>query len=59
MKKTGNTYCFQDPPRVLAYASVVAKRRGEGPLGKQFDYIYETDDMIELTFDQIKSGLWF
>ena len=39
MKKTGNTYCFQDPPRVLAYASVVGKKEGEGPLSRDFDYI--------------------
>ena len=28
MKKQGNTYCFDDPPRVLSYASVVGKKGG-------------------------------
>ena len=47
MKKTGNTYCFQDPPRVLSYASVVGKKEGEGPLSRDFDYISDDNTFGE------------
>lgn len=36
---------FQDPPLILAAASVVGKKEGEGPLGKYFDQI-EMDSML-------------
>ena len=36
---------FKEPPLVLACASVVGKKEGEGPLGAYFDQI-ETDSML-------------
>ena len=36
---------FQNPPLILAAASVVGKKEGEGPLGRYFDQI-ETDSML-------------
>ena len=55
MKKTGNTYCFQDPPRVLAYASVVGKKEGEGPLSRDFDYISDDNTFGEQTWEKAES----
>ena len=28
-------------PGIIGYAAVVGKNEGEGPLGEEFDYIYE------------------
>ena len=36
---------FKEPPLILAAASVVGKKEGEGPLGEYFDQI-ETDSML-------------
>ena len=57
MKKTGNTYCFQDPPRVLAYASVVGKKEGEGPLSRDFDYISDDNTFGEQTWEKAESRM--
>ena len=57
MKKQGNTYCFDDPPRVLSYASVVGKKEGEGPLARDFDYISNDNTFGEQTWDKAESRM--
>ena len=48
---------FENPPLVLAAASVVGKKEGEGPLGDYFDRI-ETDPMLgKKTWEQAESEL--
>ena len=48
---------FENPPLVLAAASVVGKKEGEGPLGEYFDRI-EVDPMLgKKTWEQAESEL--
>lgn len=49
--------CFDEPPFILAAASVVGKKEGEGPLGGCFDRI-EMDSMLgQKTWEQAESEL--
>lgn len=57
MKKQGNTYCFDDPPQVLSYASVVGKKEGEGPLSRDFDYISNDNTFGEQTWEKAESRM--
>ena len=57
MKKQGNTYCFDDPPRVLSYASVVGKKEGEGPLSRDYDYISNDNTFGEQTWEKAESRM--
>ena len=57
MKKQGNTYCFDDPPRVLSYASVVGKKEGERPLSRDFDYISNDNTFGEQTWEKAESRM--
>lgn len=57
IKKTGSTYVFDDPPRVLAYASVVGKKEGEGPLSRDFDYISTDNTFGEQTWEKSESRM--
>ena len=41
MKKTGNTIRLAAPPTIIASASIVGAKEGEGPLRAEFDYISE------------------
>ena len=48
---------FQNPPLILAAASVVGKKEGEGPLGQYFDQI-EADCMLgKKTWEEAESEL--
>lgn len=48
---------FEEPPLILAAASVVGKKEGEGPLGKCFDRI-EVDPMLgKKTWEEAESEL--
>ena len=48
---------FQNPPLILAAASVVGKKEGEGPLGQYFDQV-ETDSMLgKKTWEEAESEL--
>ncbi len=55
LKKTGNTIKFNTPVNVLATASVVGPKEGEGPLKDYFDVILE--DMLsgENTWEKAES----
>lgn len=45
MQKGKASICFEQPPVLLAAASIVGKKEGEGPLGLYFDQI-EADPML-------------
>ncbi len=48
---------FQNPPLVLAAASVVGKKEGEGPLGTYFDQIEEKSMLGKKTWEEGESEL--
>ena len=48
---------FENPPLVLAAASVVGKKEGEGPLGKYFDRIEINPMLGKKTWEQAESEL--
>ena len=35
------TLMLPSSPGIAGYAAVVGKKEGQGPLGKEFDYVYE------------------
>ena len=48
---------FAHAPYILASASVVGKKEGEGPLGNEFDMICDTDKFGEDTWEEAESSL--
>lgn len=48
---------FTHAPYILASASVVGKKEGEGPLGDEFDMICDTDKFGEDTWEEAESSL--
>jgi stage V sporulation protein AD len=48
---------FQNPPCIIAGASVAGKKEGEGPLGKLFDLIQEDPMMGKNTWEEAESEL--
>ncbi|WP_458862774.1 stage V sporulation protein AD [Acidaminobacterium chupaoyuni] len=57
MKKQGYTITFDDPPRVLSYASAVGKKEGSGPLADAFDFISDDDTFGERTWEKSESRM--
>ena len=48
---------FTQAPYILASASVVGKKEGEGPIGNEFDMICDTDKFGEDTWEEAESAL--
>ena len=48
---------FTQAPYILASASVVGKKEGEGPIGNEFDMICDTDKFGEDTWEEAESTL--
>lgn len=48
---------FTQAPYILASASVVGKKEGEGPIGNEFDMICDTDKFGEDTWEEAESSL--
>ncbi len=44
-------------PTILSYAAVVGKKEGEGPLGKEFDHVFEDTTLGEKTWEKAESDL--
>ena len=56
--RTGNTTLqFHTPPRVLSYAAVAGPKEGEGPLGKNFDRVFDDPYLGKDTWEAAESEL--
>ena len=57
-KKIGNqTIRFQNPPTILATASVAGKKEGEGPLAQYFDKIMSDAEWGEASWEKTESKM--
>lgn len=57
MKKVGKTYIFESAPLIIGSAGVVGKKEGEGPLGDDFDMIFEDTTMGQDSFELAESAM--
>ena len=58
IKKQGKrTLKFENPPRIISYASVVGKKEHEGPLSDEFDYFTADSLFGEKSFEKAESKL--
>lgn len=57
MKKVGKTYIFESAPLIVGSAGVVGKKEGEGPLGDDFDMIFEDTTMGQESFELAESAM--
>ena len=53
----GQTVRLQSPPTAAAWAAVVGKLEGEGPLGQNFDFISEDSYFGEATWEKAESAM--
>ncbi len=44
-------------PRIISNAAVVGKKEGEGPMGKEFDEVYDDTTMGKDSWEQAESEL--
>lgn len=51
------TVMLSNQPRIISYAAVAGKKEGEGPLGKQFDAVFEDTRLGEKTWERAESAL--
>ncbi len=51
------TLGFQSPPRVLSYAAVAGPKEAEGPLGEQFDRVFDDPYLGKDTWEAAESEL--
>lgn len=49
------TICFENPPKVKSFYSVVSKKESEGPLGKYFDKVIPDPMFDEESWEQAES----
>ncbi len=56
-RKGRYTISLSGRPRVLGYASAVGKKEGEGPLGEEFDAVFQDGRMGEKTWEKAESRL--
>ena len=52
-----STIRFDTPPAILGYAAVGGKKEAEGPLGMEFDAIFEDAYVAQKTWEQAESAL--
>ena len=52
-----STIQLDKPPAVLGYASIVGKKEGDGPLGREFDLVDEDTTFGEKTWEKSESRL--
>lgn len=57
MKKIGKTYIFESAPLIIGSAGVAGKKEGEGPLGDDFDMIFEDTTMGQDSFELAESAM--
>jgi len=51
------TLAYQRPPRVVSFAAVAGKKESEGPLGREFDRIFEDPYLGKPSFEAAESEL--
>ena len=51
------TITLSNQPTILGRAAVVGKKEGEGPLGKEFDAVFEDTRLGEKTWEKAESAL--
>lgn len=54
-KRYGKTVFLESKPHIIGNAAIVGKKEGEGPLGKDFDEIYEDTTMGEDSWEKAES----
>ena len=57
IKKGRQTVILNNRPKIISSAGVVGKKEGEGPLGKEFDRIYNDGRMNESSWEKAESAL--
>lgn len=57
MKKIGKTYIFESPPLIIGSAGVAGKKEGEGPLGDDFDMVFDDTTMGQESFELAESAM--
>lgn len=57
MKKIGKTYIFESVPLIIGSAGVAGKKEGEGPLGDDFDMVFEDTTMGQDSFELAESAM--
>ena len=55
--RTGHTVFLEKKPRIIANAAAVGKKEGEGPLGKEFDLVFEDDTLGLPSWEKAESEL--
>lgn len=55
--RIGKTINLSTKPRIIANAAVVGKKEGKGPLGKEFDIVFEDTTMGETSWEKAESLL--
>ncbi len=56
-KKGRQTVLLNNGPKIISSAGVVGKKEGEGPLGKEFDRIFNDGRMNEASWEKAESAL--
>lgn len=54
-RRIGKTVILDSKPRIIGNAAIVGKKEGEGPLGQEFDEIYEDTTMGEEAWEKSES----
>ena len=52
-----NTVLFETQPSIISYAAVCGKKEADGPLGDEFDKIFEDTSLKEPTWEKAESRL--
>ena len=56
-KRINKTILFENKPTIISYASVVGKKERQGPLAKEFDYVYNDDTFGQKSFEDAESQI--
>ncbi|MCM1578597.1 MAG: stage V sporulation protein AD [Ruminococcus sp.] len=56
-KISRNTFVMDNPPTVHSYAAITGSKEGEGPLGKDFDQVYEDSYFGQPTWEKAEGEL--
>ncbi len=58
MERIGRgSFAFRQPPRLVSWAAAVGKKEGEGPLGNNFDLVFEDNLLGEDSWEKAESRL--